>query len=424
MEEKYNIFSLKIKYKKLIIIICCFIFYNYFYLSHNTNINTLNNESVSINQTSRKNETKNMSIFDQIQEYILMNENGTLINDINSFKRSDFPKISISISVYNGELFIKQAVRSIQNQNFTDIEIIIVDDNSSDNSISIIKELMKEDPRIILLTNNVNKGALYTKTKGILNSKGKYVLSLDVDDMYSDENCFSILYEEAEKNDLDILGFSSIISQLNITKKEKKWIHRYNFIPLLHQPNISSMMYRNNGKEIQRIGDVIWCYLFKTEFFKSVILNEIDQKYLNRIMNVHDDFLLLFILTRKAKSYKCIKKIFHFCRVKTPNKALINYNIIKRKLAEKYNCLAYLYYSEFILSKTDNNYKDKLIASAEFNRWYLDNKKCNNNTNIINQGIYVSNLFLNNSYINNETKTKINLFLNKLNKTIYHSNIF
>ena len=67
------------------------------------------------------------------------------------------------ISVYNGVLFIMQFVHSIQNQNLTNIEIIIVDDSSTDNSVSIIKGLMKEDPRIMLLTNKENKGRYILK---------------------------------------------------------------------------------------------------------------------------------------------------------------------------------------------------------------------------------------------------------------------
>ena len=56
-----------------------------------------------------------------------------------------------------------QFVHSIQNQNLTNIEIIIVDDSSTDNSVSITKGLMKEDPRIILLTNKENKGRYILK---------------------------------------------------------------------------------------------------------------------------------------------------------------------------------------------------------------------------------------------------------------------
>ena len=57
-------------------------------------------------------------------------------------------------------------------------------DCSKDNSVNLIKELMVKDPRIKLYQNEENKGALYTKTRGVLNAKGKYVMALDEDDMY------------------------------------------------------------------------------------------------------------------------------------------------------------------------------------------------------------------------------------------------
>lgn len=344
-------------------------------------------EELNIKLNNISFDNKNLTMIDKVQDFLFINDNELLINDKKTFKKKDFPKISITISVYNGELFIKKAIRSIQNQNFQDIEIILVDDYSQDNSVSIIRELMKEDPRIILLQNKQNKGALYTKVRGILNSKGKYVMSLDVDDMYADKNAFSFLYKIAEKNDLDILGFGSIISTINITKNYG--IYRYFSTQVLHQPNISSMMFFKKGEKVKRNFSVIWCYMFKTVFFKSIIIEEIEEKYLNRIMNVHDDILLLFILLRKAESFMCIKKVFHFYRRKTLSPSINLYIENKNQRAKKYNCLSYLYYLEFLLFKTDNNYIDKIIASSELNTWYLNNKKCNSNNNIINQGIYI-----------------------------------
>ena len=71
---------------------------------------------------------------------------------------------------------------------------------------------MKEDPRIRLIYNDrnkVNRGYLYTMINGLLNAKGKYVMILDVDDLFSVENVFSTVYNEIEKYFLDMLGFSS-----------------------------------------------------------------------------------------------------------------------------------------------------------------------------------------------------------------------
>ena len=128
--------------------------------------------------------------------------NGTQLDKGKIYYPSKNPKVSIVVSVYNAEGFLKNAILSIQNQDLKDIEIIMVDDYSKDNSVNLIKEIMKTEPRIFLYQNKENKGALYTKSKGILLSKGKYLLILDVDDMFAQKDAFSFLYEESEKYNL------------------------------------------------------------------------------------------------------------------------------------------------------------------------------------------------------------------------------
>ena len=119
---------------------------------------------------------------------------GTSINQNNIFYKSTNPKISIVLGTFNAEFCLKNALLSIQNQDFDDIEIVIVDDYSKDNTIKLIKEFMEKDKRIKFYQNKENKGTLYTKTKGILHSRGKYVMILDQDDMYTQKDVFSTLY--------------------------------------------------------------------------------------------------------------------------------------------------------------------------------------------------------------------------------------
>ena len=106
---------------------------------------------------------------------------------------SNYPKISIVISVYNGEGYLKTSLLSIQNQDLKDIDIVMVDDCSLDNSVNLIKELMKTEPRIVLYQNEENKAALYTKSKGVMLSKGKYVMTMDEDDIYVQKEALSLL---------------------------------------------------------------------------------------------------------------------------------------------------------------------------------------------------------------------------------------
>ena len=86
------------------------------------------------------------------------------------------PKISVVIPLYNCEKYILRAIKSIQYQNISNIEIILIDDNSTDNTISLIKKIQNEDNRIKLIKNQKNMGILYSRSIGVLSSRGKYIL--------------------------------------------------------------------------------------------------------------------------------------------------------------------------------------------------------------------------------------------------------
>jgi glycosyltransferase involved in cell wall biosynthesis len=114
--------------------------------------------------------------------------------------------ISVILPVYNAETFVEDAVRSILNQTYKEFELIIIDDNSKDNSLNIVNELAKEDKRIIILKNKENLKLSNTLNLGILASKGKYIARMDADDI-SVSNRFELQLAEFKSNTkLDILG--------------------------------------------------------------------------------------------------------------------------------------------------------------------------------------------------------------------------
>lgn len=348
--------------------------------------------------------------------------NGTLINPNENFTKSENPKISIVIALFNAEGYLKNGIFSIQNQDFKDIEIVIVDDFSKDNSTNLVKQFMKKDPRIVLLKNEENKGTLYTKTKGILNSKGKYSMIFDQDDMYTQGNVLSTIYNEIEKDNLDMLGFSAEeIYSYNINGR--KFIHKFrNYLetPILYQPDIPKRMYDyNKSGRVKRIGSVLWNYIIKNELFKKII-GQIDDKFMNTKMVRHEDYLLLFLLTRNAHSLKQIKKIFYVQIIikKTKNKKILFTIEEKRKDKENLHCMSFLNYIEFLLMKTEDNIIDKRIPSFEFNRWYLGTK-CRKNKYVREKGIYLCKLFLRNNYIENKVKKKILKFFDEINEIFY-----
>ena len=105
------------------------------------------------------------------------------------------------------EKYIIQCINSIINQKLNEIEIIVVDDGSSDNSLQMIQNFTKNDSRILIIT-QINRGLSEARNIGIKYSKGEYIYFIDGDD-YLNENCLFDLYTHAIKNNLDIIFFDA-----------------------------------------------------------------------------------------------------------------------------------------------------------------------------------------------------------------------
>ena len=114
------------------------------------------------------------------------------------------PLVSIIIPVYNVEKYIAECLDSLINQTFTDIEIICIDDGSTDNSRAIIIDYMNKDPRIHLITQE-NSGPSSARNKGIEYSKAPYILFCDPDDYYA-HNAIELLYTAMSRYSPDIVS--------------------------------------------------------------------------------------------------------------------------------------------------------------------------------------------------------------------------
>ena len=106
------------------------------------------------------------------------------------------PLVSVLIPVYNVEKYLERCLDSILKQTLTKIEIICVNDGSTDNSLSILKEYQKKDSRIIIV-NKENGGLPSARNAGLDRAEGKYVGFVDSDD-YIEPNMFQKLYDTAE----------------------------------------------------------------------------------------------------------------------------------------------------------------------------------------------------------------------------------
>ena len=182
----------------------------------------------------------------KIEKYFRICNKTGLINK-RVFKKVDKPKISIITPVYNKEGTIKRYLRSIQNQYFDQIEIILVDDKSTDNSVRIIEEIKEEDQRIILLKNNKRKGTLINRNIGVFKSRGEYLMFVDPDDLISDD-ILNHLFNLAIDNNFNLIRFHLYTGDENLNLP---YISNYLKNTVLYKENIHLSLFYGFGKLFQ-----------------------------------------------------------------------------------------------------------------------------------------------------------------------------
>lgn len=136
------------------------------------------------------------------------------------------PLVSVIMPAYNGEKYIGEAIESILAQTYSDWELIIVEDASTDNTLQVIKEY--QDPRIRLFVNEKNSGIAVTTNRAISESKGKYLALLDDDDVAEKERLeLQVNYLESHP-EIDILGGRSTFMAENGDMMWSGGVPRYN----------------------------------------------------------------------------------------------------------------------------------------------------------------------------------------------------
>ena len=213
------------------------------------------------------------------------------------------PKISAIIPIYNGGRYLHYSLRSIQNQKMKDIEIILIDDCSTDNTVRIIKKYMKEDERIRLIKNIERRKILYSKSFAALNSKGKYIIQLDQDDIFIRDDVFDILYNEAEKEDLDLVQIRDICNE-NIFFKRQTRVNFGNihfiFPKGTHykkQPELKDNMFFDQNNYI------LWGLLIKSDIYKKALYH-IWPLIINYKIIYFEDYTVTFMIIILSRKYK------------------------------------------------------------------------------------------------------------------------
>lgn len=136
------------------------------------------------------------------------------------------PKFSIISPVFNTSAYLKEFLDSVLNQSFTDYELILIDDGSTDGSLEICREYADKDNRITVLTQK-NQGAGAARNKGIVNAKGEYLLFFDSDD-WIDGRTLGTLNDMVSAHDVDLLLYGA---EEVILSENGKEINRVPTIP-------------------------------------------------------------------------------------------------------------------------------------------------------------------------------------------------
>lgn len=137
--------------------------------------------------------------------------------------------ISIIVTVYNVEDYLHVCLNSVLEQDYNDVEVICVDDASTDSSADILEYFEKKDYRVKVIKNNNHKGISSSRNIGINSSNGEYILFLNGDDWLS-LDALKILVNETEKRDFDILLFKNMIFYEESQNFEIDSVFDFNFI--------------------------------------------------------------------------------------------------------------------------------------------------------------------------------------------------
>ena len=321
----------------------------------------------------------------------------------NDFLYRQNPLISLVITIFNQENKIKSIYASILNQNLKDIEIIFVDDASTDNSSNIINYLMKYDNRIVYLKNDINKRAFYSRYKGVKSARGEYILVIDPDDLLLN-NILIKSYTTAKKYDLDVVQFYAMIG--------------YYFNPhLWGELKYSSSILKGNSeiRKIYYFGITrnLWDKLIRRETYIEAI-NFMKKEYYDADYHINDDDTAFFGIIHVANSYGFLEQIGYFYILRNPTitnekKFLSGINSLFQSMCNNFK---YFYY------QSDNNTLEKNnIAYKYFEK---SNKNFGPKIPYITEGfdniINTMNIYLNSAYFNDFQKINFRDFQNKIIK--------
>ena len=238
-------------------------------------------------------------------------------------EKIDSPKISLIIPIYNSEKTIIPLIHSIQSQTLKEIEIICINDNSSDKTESILTKLKKEDSRIITITNKIKRGILYNIINSGIQAKGEYVIFLYPDDFFTSNDVLDKLYDIATKKfeeKIDIVHFKICISIYN--KENIDQIESLNYISTVNLNNLNKILKNPDifANYLQKNKDITESRFIFDKIYKRDLIQKaadyIGPQIWNQILEFGFDFLFTFAMMKQCNSFINIKDICYCHKIK------------------------------------------------------------------------------------------------------------
>lgn len=225
------------------------------------------------------------------------------------------PLVSVIVPIYNTEEYLEECLDSLINQTLKDIEIICIDDDSSDSSLEILKEYCKKDDRFILIENDSNQGPSISRNEGLNRAKGEFVAFLDSDDKI-DENAYEQLYKFAKDNDHDLVVFNAV----RFNDEGVEWPC------ILHSKAGYDKTYsRTNVFEHKTL-------IYDTsmsKFIKRDFIDSLGFKFLENTL--YEDLLFSMEILCASKCMGILPTVNYYWRVRTSNKYSVTQNVFKLK---------------------------------------------------------------------------------------------
>ena len=234
--------------------------------------------------------------------------------------------------------------------------------------------MKNKDLRIKIINNHKNMGSLYSRNIGVLKAEGQYIIALDNDDLFFDEDIFFTLYNEAEKESYEIIGFKAIDSpsyDANISEYINNEFHEHRNNLVLYQPQLSIFPMSKKNKYYPNDFH-IWGKIIKATLYKNAI-NILGENRYSVFMSWHEDTIMVVVIFKLAKSFKFIGKygIFHLLSNSTASFTQPTDNKMFGEIA----FLDVMYDFTYNNKKCKKIVVEKALELKDLNLYTIENKK-------------------------------------------------